>query len=544
MNKFLRTTALSLTVIMLLSLLTGCKSSKDVNSNADNSKQTESTNTLPLVTKPTEISIWQQNYQTKLIKDYGEIQAHQELEKRTGVKIKWIHPTSTDPTAINEQFNLMIASNDLPDIIFNNWGTTLSKYIDDKVIIKLNDLIDKNAPDIKKKLLEDKDIKQQMILDDGTIAMFPQVTKDLGNVYRGFLMRKDWLDKSNLKVPTTIDEWYTVLKAFKEKDPNGNGKADEIPLSDEKGPGLENFAEAWGVKANKGLGSFGVDPKTGKIQYGPLQPAYKDFIGTMAKWYKEGLIDSEYALVDRKVIDSKVLSNTVGALWGTNSSYMSVYLNLMKDKDPNFNMVGVPFPIGPAGKAYDTFDSNIMHVPGYGGAITTKCKDPVLVTKLCNYFYSDEGDTLLNWGVEGSSYTVENGKKKWTDAIMKSPDGKTPSEAVVKFVNINNGWMRIIDPTASFDTYPKQYYDARDTWAKADRTLLLPILTLTADENQKFTNIMSEINTYSDTMYHKFLQGKEPIEKYDDYVNQLKKMGILDALKIEQDAYDRYNARK
>lgn len=551
MKKYLRMTALSLSVVMAFSLFTGCGGKKETGTNPGTSTQTStqsaSGNTLPLVTKPTKVSIWQQNYQSKTVKSYSEILAHQEIEKRTGVTIEWIHPASSDPTAIREQFNLMIASNDLPDIIFNGWNTTLSKYVDDKVIIKLNDLIDKYAPDVKQKVLGNAKIKQQLMLDDGTIAMFPQVTAELGNVYRGYLIRQDWLDKLGLKAPTTIDEWYTVLKAFKERDPNGNGKADEIPLSDEKGTGLLNFAGAWGIRANKDLGCFAPNPKTGKITYGPIEPSYKDFISTMAKWYKEGLIDSEYGIVDRKVMDSKVLGNTVGALWGTNSSYMSVYLNLMKDKDPKFNIVAVPFPIGPAGKSYDTFDSNALHVPGYGGAITTKCKDPVLATKLCNYFYSDEGDALLNWGIEGQSYTVENGKKKYTDAVMKSPDGKTPAEAVVKYTNNQNGWMKFIDQSAGDGlllNYPQQYFDARKIWGSADRSMLMPIVTPTAEENQRFTNIMSEINTYTDTMYHKFLMGREPIEKYDEFVNTLKKMGIEEAIKIQQAAYERYKARK
>lgn len=546
MKKLVKATALSLSLFMILPSFAGCNGKKEAGTTKDSANQstaqTTGANTLPLVSKPTKVSIFQLNYQANQVKSYGDIAAHQEIEKKTGITFEWIHPANTSAAA-TEQFNLMVASNELPDIIYYNWGSTLSRYLDDKVIIKLNDLIDKNAPDLKKVFAKSPEVKKQLQLDDGTIAMFPQVDLDLSrNIYKGFQIREDWLNKLGLKAPTTIDEWYTVLKAFKEKDPNGNGKADEIPFSDEKGGGMKNFSSAWGLRE-----TFAPDAKTGKIVYGPIEPGYKEFLATMAKWYKEGLIDKEYGTVDRKNIDSKVLSNIVGAYFGTNSSYMSSYLNLSKEKNPGFSIVGVPYPIGTAGKSFTTFDQTTRHVAGYGGAISTKAKDPVLLTKLCNYFYSPEGDTLLNWGIEGQSYTVENGKKKYTDAVMKSPDGKLPTEAIVKYTNNQNGWMRVYDMEANnglLANNPKQYFDSIKVWEKADNSILMPLVTPTQEESQRLANIMSEVNTYYATMFDKFVMGAEPIEKFDEYVNTIKKMGIDEAIKINQAAYDRYKARK
>lgn len=57
-------------------------------------------------------------------------------------------------------------------------------------------------------------------------------------------------------------------------------------------------------------------------------------------------------------------------------------------------------------------------------------------------------------------------------------------------------------------------------------------------------SIMSEVNTYYSTMLDKFIMGAEPIEKFDEYVNTMKKMGIDEAIKINQATYDRYKARK
>lgn len=91
------------------------------------------------------------------------------------------------------------------------------KAITDKVILPLNDLIDKSAPNLKKLLQQDKELDKMIKTDNGTYYAFPMIRPDNGLVFRGPMIRKDWLDELNLQVPTTIDEWYTVLKAFKEK---------------------------------------------------------------------------------------------------------------------------------------------------------------------------------------------------------------------------------------------------------------------------------------------------------------------------------------
>ena len=140
----------------------------------------------------------------------------------------------------------------------------------------MNELIDSYAPNLKRIIESDPDVKKQIALDDGTIYMFPLLKLDALklNATSGLIMRQDWLDKLNLKVPTNIDEWYTVLKAFKEQDPNGNGKPDELPFTGNWGPGnltkLHDFAAAFGV-----IGGFQMNGD--KVEFGPIQPGYRDF---------------------------------------------------------------------------------------------------------------------------------------------------------------------------------------------------------------------------------------------------------------------------
>lgn len=145
-----------------------------------------------------------------------------QLEKETGVKVKYIHPSDNQT---KEQFNLMIASNELPDTVEYDWtGRSAGSYpggpekaIADKVIVPLNDIIDKYAPNLKKKLQADKELDKMIKTDSGKYYVFPMIRNPSGLVFRGPIIRKDWLDDLGLQMPTTVDEWETVLKAFKEK---------------------------------------------------------------------------------------------------------------------------------------------------------------------------------------------------------------------------------------------------------------------------------------------------------------------------------------
>ncbi|WP_248924031.1 extracellular solute-binding protein [Paenibacillus hamazuiensis] len=492
-------------------------------------------------TKPAELTFFMNiNMDSKAVKGFEDIEGFKEIQKRTGTTIKFQLPGD------GSQFNIMLASGTYPDIAYapNNYPGGIAKLVEDGVAIKLNDLIDKYAPNYKKILSEHPDIRKQIVLDDGTIAKFPQIDIDMHRMsYSGHMIRKDWLDKVGMKPPTTIDEWYAVLKAFKEKDPNGNGKADEIPLG-ERGDGLGSlnaFATSWGVLADK----FQLDPKTGKVTFGPLLPGYKDYLATMNKWYKEGLLDAEFAATDKKAFEAKFANNTIGAYGGVISGINS-FKDLFKDKVPDFKLIGVSPPLGPAGKAYSAHTQMVQNVPLDGAFISSQAKDPVAAVKLLDFMIGPEGSDLQNWGVEGKSYTTEGGKKKFTDAVMKSPEGFVPSEAVKKYALPTTGMVKVMDYNAwaAFELRYPEAEEANKVWFDADRSLLLPALSFKGNESQEIGSIMSEVNTYVKEMWIKFIMGNEPIDNYGKFVDTLKKMGIDKAIQIEQAAYDRFQNRK
>lgn len=500
---------------------------------------------MPIVKEPLTIRYWRPN-DTKLtasLQNFGQTAAYRKKEELTGIKVKWTHPPIGQH---KEQFNLLLATNDLPDIIYYNWSEAVGgpeKMLADGRIIRLNEYIDLYAPNLRRLIDSDPDIKKQITLDDGTIYMFPYIRSDArklaGTV--GLIVRKDWLDRLGLAVPVTIEDWYTILKAFREQDPNGNGLQDELPFSGQQGPGnltkLHDFAPAFGA-----IG--GLQFKEGSIVYGPLLPEYKLFLSTMAQWYAEGLIDPGIADNDSITFDHKVTSNLVGAYFGGVFSGIGKYQALMSDSNPDFGLTGAPWPRGNPGKPYSTFGLGTKVLP-YGEAVTSsvdksKIKDMV---QWMDFNYSPQGHELFNFGVEGDSYMKEEGKIRFTDKITRNPSLTTDQALAANALSIMDGPMnqdsRYLEAAM---TFPGQKA-ASSVWMKGDDSLIIPAVRFTEDESRLIATVMTPITAYLNEMMSRFITGRTPLAEFDSFTQTIRKMGIDQIIRIYEDAYKRYSSR-
>lgn len=324
--------------------LTGCsggggKSDSDQNGEADPAK-TQQEGTPKEVGYPESLTYWVtlNSNASATLQNAGEIKAYQKLEEMTGTKVQFQHPPAGSE---QDSFNIMVSSGDLPDVIEHNWSAVSGgpdKLIGDGTLIRLNELIDQHAPNLKKVLDENPEYRKMITSDDGNIYVFPFLRgDDYLLTYNGLIIRQDWLDKLGLGMPETIEEWHTVLTAFKNDDPNGNGQADEIPLRLDPGQLSMNkaFLGAWGITDS----FYQVD---GVVKYGPIQPEFKEFLQTMSRWYAEGLIDPDYLSGDSNLWDAKITNNTLGAFTGYTGSGIGRYLQMMEGKGGGFDLAGAP----------------------------------------------------------------------------------------------------------------------------------------------------------------------------------------------------------
>ena len=215
------------------------------------------------------------SHASTVVNNMGETPLMKKLQEVTGIKISFEHPPQGQT---NEKFNLLVASDDCPDIIQYNWikyPGGPEKAIKDKIIVDINDYKE-YAPNLFKYLDEHSDIKKLATTDSGALFSFPFVRGDDSLlVSYGLIIREDWLDDLGLEMPETIEEWETVLKAFRDK------KGAKAPLSVNWGSMAQaaSFVGAYGTTVG-----YYIDDNT--VKYGMAQPGFKDFITLMNKWYK------------------------------------------------------------------------------------------------------------------------------------------------------------------------------------------------------------------------------------------------------------------
>lgn len=452
------------------------------------------------------------------------------LEEQTGVKIKYIHPSSAQQ---DEQFNILLASDDMPDIINHHWNTYSGgpdKAIQEKYIIPLNDLLEKYMPSLNKIINDNPDIAREMKTDSGNYYAVPFIRGDEWlTTYSGLILRKDWLDKAGLELPKTVDEFETVLSAFKKY-------SNSAPLVLSSGQ-IGNLIRMYNT-------DYGFYLDNGKVKYGPLDSNYRDAVVNLKKWYDGGLIDKNFLSADSKYINAAVLNDDSGAYFSTVVSGIG---NLLEVKPyDSFDLVAAPNLTidGSEVPEFSTISGRVdMNV---GAAISTDCKNVELAARFLDFGYSEKGHMLYNFGIEGESYTMVDGYPKLTSLLTDNPDGLGFERISSRYLKAGSSGLFVQDSRFVEQSlrFPKQQMEAYKTWSNTNmREHLMPSITLKADEVDEAANLENDITTYVKENTISFIIGKRDIAEYDDFINEINKLGIEKLTSMKQSALERYNKR-
>lgn len=535
-----------LLILSILLLLSACAQRNDgsgSNPSTPNPAETDRTESganssaavYPITTDKT-LSYWLQS-PTTLKPSIQEVPFYQAWQKRTGVKIQFSEVSSSQA---KESFSTLLSSGNLPDIIEYNWLNAPGgpeKALNDGYILRLNDLIDQYAPNLKKYLKDHPELDKMVKTDNGDYYAFPFLKEGgMTQQWAGPVLRKDWLAELKLDVPTTIDEWHTVLTAFKEK----KGSAAPLSLGSQNNP-LQGFLDGAFIGAFGVIRDFYVDD-AGQVQYGPLQPGYKQFLTTISQWYKEGLLDRNFTQTDRKALDANMTSSGSGTTVSSGAS-IDRWEKALAAQDTNAKFVFAPYPVLKNG---DTPKFGQLAWP-YGAeasaAISAKSNNPELAVQVLDYAYGEEGYRFFNYGSEGEAYTLENGKPKLTNLITSNPDNLSYVEALGLYTHtVNPG--PYVESRELIDNLAVTNEDHNyDIWKTDNLKHVLPPVTIAAEDASEYARIMSDVNTLVDETTLKIILGVKPIRSYEDFVKELESLQIKRAIEIQQAAYDRFQQR-
>lgn len=469
----------------------------------------------------------------ELMDSYADNLVMKTAEAETNVAINF---REVSFLAVEEQFNLMLASGDLPDIIqgFGEYYTKgLDHAIEEDLITDLTGYLeDGYAPNFAAIRNSNKQIARETATDSGTVGSFYFLIGDADEGPRaGLWLRQDWLEALNLEVPTTFDEMENVLTAFKDE---YNPKMPLLLTSD-------GFFSSYVL-----MGGYDVSAsfynQDGVVKYGPIEDGMRDYLEMMHRWYEEGLITSDFISTSEfsLMFDSTPIVSDQCGVW--NANYRGD--DSWKDSatDPNFTPLAI--------KDMTKTGTEQIHVGGrgsnvnrYGVVVSASCKDPETCVAWCDWWYSDEATLLSSYGIEGETFNYnDEGQPIYTDMILNNDLGSMRAmRNVYTGMSLAFRVLRIV--TSGVDNG----YDIidRGTWdSNRDNAWdISSYISRTAEEGDEYSAIMSDIETYVDQQIPAFITGESDLADWDTYVANIKNLNIDEAIAIQQAAVDRFENR-
>jgi putative aldouronate transport system substrate-binding protein len=504
---------------------------------------------FPVVKSPTTLEI--ALAQNPKIQDYDTNEFTVYLEEKTGMDIKFTLLPARDTAS---KINLLFASSDLPEVFLGSTMLPDSMVFDygtQGMIIPLNDLIDKYGDQINRLFAEaiDKRVKNTITYADGNIYALPKISELTSNTYGARMwVYKPWLDALNIKVPETTEEFYNMLIAFKTKDPNKNGRADEIPFVSCKsntgggGTSIALFLINSFVYYN---GTNCLDVTNGKVEASFTKPEYKDALAYLNKLCGEGLLDPISFTQDQQQMKTLINQQTpvVGSFSG--GPPKSQLLDVVSQRSKDY--IQIPPLKGSRGIQYAVVTPN---VPANSYVITNACKSPAAAYRLADYMYSEESTMMGRYGVEGRDWArPDSGELSslGTPAFMKQlVDVWGMPTHNVHWQNQNPSFLpvKIMDGyTWNGDPYEYNHYSTRFTIdyfiGKEPKEYIPAKLNMSLQDTEEYNQLVSTIIAYVDENLARFITGDRNLNDWDAYLGEFPKMNLDRLLVITQEAYTR-----
>lgn len=461
------------------------------------------------------------------LSELQDLDAIQELQARTGVTIEY---TELDFWTAQEKMNIAIASGDYPAIMSNLLyaGGNIAAYNDD-VIVDLTDLLPEFSPNYQY-LIDSNPTYAGIFRNDGLVLCYQSPYDDFVQ-NQGMVIRSDWLEELKLDVPTTYDEMFDTLCAFRD---NYDGIT---PLYFNSQCTINGLVVGYDVASFYADGSSNTLPYyvvDGKVHCTLIEDSYKDYLMEMNKWYNEGLIAKDFATVAYDpmggVLGELTASGTVGA-WCTSGEGIN----------------NISFPVVPVSNltvekgGADHQTSMSLLTDSDNTFVTTCCEDVETAMQFLDYLYSEDGILFYNYGFEGIDYELdENGAPQFTDAVINNEYGvDVPNMLRIRRPYTLCSSMMILRATAEFNTELKN--QCWDVWtSNMDAEHFIPTnVTMNADETETAAYYGTDITTYACQMIPQFISGDVSFDQWDSFVAQLKEMSIDECIAAEQAAYDR-----
>ncbi len=488
------------------------------------------------------------------------------LEEKFDVDLQF-ETTTWDGTAAGEKRQISLASGDYPDAYMlipwvNQFSSDeLVKLGGQGVLMPLDDLIGEDTPNLTAAFEKEPGFKELATSPDGKIWGIPAWNDCFHCSYPSKLwMNSDWLDTLGLEQPTTPEELRAVLEAFKTQDPNGNGTADEIPLSATGGGSLLSYLMNPFIYTPE-MGAEGTIPATlgvvgGEVAMQPTRDEWRDGISYAASLYADGLIDEAAFTQNGEALIAKG-NSAEGVIVGS-AALMHPWFVSDDNEDGRYTQYNAVAPLtGPNGSDATYTGGAAGAAPGATFVITNRSSEAKQkkLMQIVDFMVSYDGHLQGEFGVEGVNWVRPEAGDVALDETLE-PNFKVL--ALPEGEGLNNSW----GPIAQFFTdaefrnsqvtatdvdtpegYERRLFEATELYAGHESDELFPYweAAVTGETATELATIQTNVESFVVQAAAEFVSGVRDIESDEDWAEfqqNLTDLGADRYVQIYQEAWD------
>lgn len=478
------------------------------------------------------------------------------MTEETNISIDWLWFADNTADDSQQKKSMAIASGELPDFMIVNSSQLSLLAKSDLINRDIGKIFDKYASD---ELMDWTTGEGNAALEsaayNGEVIAIPLVDSSI-DLSPMLWIRRDWIEKLNLKMPETMDDLYNVMVAFRDQDPDGNGQDDTIGLVFHKNFLSAGFGDGVGIfDAFGAYPGIWVEDGEGKLMYGSVMEENKEALSYIARMYQEGLIEKDFSSNDEVKASEAAASGRAGIQYGLmwNANWP---LNATVQNDPEADWVVIPLPSATGSPAKPQIS---LYITGYV-VVNKNCEHPEAVVRLLNYwvdkfgfsgeefndFLVPDSNGVMNFPLHWAMLKTWNPLKNLTshqmlvEALEKNDPAGLGAEQMMYWDDIQKylsgdivggyGSMKTFGNDMSAFQTISHYYDNDLFMINKFTTGSTPTM------GQKMSSVTDKVSEY----YTKVIMGIESVDSFDDFVKEVNSLGLE---KITEELNEWYSSK-
>lgn len=457
------------------------------------------------------------------------------LEERTGADITVDLYSFLDST---DKQNLMIASGDYTDIIVGSlsYSGGVDGAVEEEVLTNIAEYAE-YMPDYMNTLFQDVNNVAAAYSTEYNLTAFYGINDPAARADYGPVIRQDYLDKLGLEAPETYDELHDVLVKFKEE-------FDATLWITAYGGVPGDLSGGYGVAEYAGGAGFPTWVEDGTFKFSVKEDGFKDYLTMMHQWYQEGLIYPDFlSQGGTDYPDNSLITAGDVGVYFTYVSYMEAQQDVLTGTVPEAVISPITWPVLNHGDEQKFGKApNNSGVDGMGAfSVTTACEDIGTLCAVFNEFYTEDGYDFCNWGIEGETYTLDDGGKHVFTELITQDEYNLGANIMMTYYFFKDGPF-LYNNERYLASYSEAQMEAAELWTTTRDAAALS--TMTTDQATEYYTAQVDISTVYQEYVVKFIVGDKDLDTdWQEFLDQLEGCGLQRFMELGQLGVDQYADR-